>query len=168
MKAFVPTFVRLALAALVVSAVTSVAACGDEGGDDDRQVSELSDSEYVAECNAQRKEAGDAALEGAANFACYVAATRVGGSCNANVFEQCVTSQTASCTAPQPSSPERTCQATLAEARSCQLAFIGQFRAYDSVSCTTPPTSQPKAHAEIDACDAMCAECPDLCAEVGI
>ncbi len=163
------SFARACLA-LVLAALTftAVACSDDEESAEDRQISELDDQEWVAECNAQRKDIGSEAAAGYQRYLCLAASTPAGGSCNTTIFENCISVKQSACMAPPAGSPERTCEATVAEDRACQVAFISQHSAYQSVSCAMPPTSQPKARAALSQCDALCTKCPDLCAEVGI
>jgi hypothetical protein len=138
------------------------AACGGDEGEDSKTLSELNDAEFIASCNATRTELGADALIGGAHYTCLAAST-IGGSCNMNVFENCVSVAVPPCTAPAPTSPLRTCSATVDEQRACALAVGAQYSAYRNTNCTTPPTSTPKKESEVAACAALCTKCPSAC-----
>jgi hypothetical protein len=167
MKSFSSPFSALALrcslslAALV--AVVALGACGGDGGsDEDRKLSELDDEQAIDACKEVRAEIGPEGAAGMLRYAC-VSASTIGGTCNANIFENCISVTTPGCTAYPAGSPERTCQATVAEARACGVAFGTQHAAYKDSSCQTPPTSMPKKQGELAACATLCAKCPGMC-----
>lgn len=140
----------------------SLGACGGEDGEDEPLVSELTDAGHVAECNASRTEAGGDALLGFAHYTC-IAASTIGGSCNMNVFENCVQVAVAACAAPPANSPLRTCSATVAELHACTVAKSAQYSAYRNTNCTTPATTTPKKETELSACAALCSKCAAAC-----
>lgn len=137
-------------------------ACGGDDNPDDRKLSELDDQQAVEACNEMRAEVGQAAAIGLLRYTCVTAST-IGGSCNANIFENCISVAIPGCTAYPAGSPERSCDATVAEARACGVAFQSQYSAYSNVSCAMPASSMPKKQSEISACATLCSKCPGMC-----
>lgn len=154
----------IALVSLIalVSAAAALPACGGEDGEDAQKLSELTDADFVAECNASRREAGADALIGFGHYTC-LAPSNIGGSCNMNVFDNCVSVAVTACAAPGSNSPLRTCSATLEELHACTVAHSMQYSAYRNTNCTTPATTTPKPQAEVSACAALCSKCPTAC-----
>lgn len=153
------------LIALLVSLVSllSLAACSSDGDDpDDRMVSELSNAEHVAECDSTRTAVGSGGVIGLAHYTC-IAGSTIGGSCNANIFEQCVQLSLGACLAPATNSPLRTCSATVGEMHACDVAFAVQHSTYRDASCSMLPTSTPQKRTELSACTAFCAKCAGAC-----
>jgi hypothetical protein len=146
---------------LALACLGGTAACGEDG-EDEQLVSELDNAGHVAECNATRAEVGTDALLGFAHYTCLAAST-IGGSCNMNVFENCVQVAVTACAAPPAASPLRSCGATVAELHACAVAKGAQYAAYRNTNCTTPATTAPKPEAELAACAALCSKCPGAC-----
>lgn len=141
-----------------------LAACGSEdpGAEDASKLRALSDEQAIELCKETRAEIGPEGAAGMLRYAC-VSASTIGGSCNANIFENCISVTTPGCTAYPTGSPERSCEATVAEARACGVAFGTQYAAYKDSSCQTPPSSMPKKQSELAACATLCAKCPGMC-----
>jgi hypothetical protein len=158
---------RFSLDVLAVVLLTllslGAAACGGEDGEGEALVSELDDAGHIAECKATRTEAGNDALLGFANYTCVAAASMIGGSCNMNIFENCVQVAVSACAAPPPNSPLRSCAATVAELHACTVAKNAQYSAYRTTNCTTPATTTPKKESELSACAALCSKCAAAC-----
>lgn len=155
------TLLPLAFAASLVASALS--ACGGDSDDpEDRMVNELSDAEHVSECNATRTEVTAQGVIGQANYSC-VAVSTVGGSCNMNIFENCVQVAVTACAAPASNSPLKTCTATVSEMHACEVAFGTQFSAYFTSNCASPPTSTAKKRTELSACASFCSKCAAAC-----
>lgn len=150
--------------ALLLFCLCSLAliACGGDDNPDDRKLSELDDQQAVEACNEMRAEVGQSAAVGLLRYTCVTAST-IGGSCNANIFENCISVAIPGCTAYPAGSPERSCEATVAEARACGVAFQSQYSAYSNVSCSMPASSMPKKQSELSACATLCSKCPGMC-----
>jgi hypothetical protein len=154
---------RLSNLVLALGLSASAFGCGSSDPDPDAQkLSELSDPEFVAACQSQRDGAGAAALTGFQHFSCY-GASIVGGTCNATIFENCVATASPACAAPAAQSPLRSCAATVGQARTCMVAFLAQFSAYQTASCAAPPTPTPTALSGTAACAEFCSLCPSAC-----
>jgi hypothetical protein len=154
---------RPALLPLVCSLLALLAACGSDGEDpEDRMLSELSDAEHVEQCDGARTAVGEAGVVGLAHYTC-IAGASIGGTCNMTIFEQCVQGSLGACLAPAATSPLRTCSATVAELRTCEVAFGTQHATYRSASCSMLPTSTPMKRAQLSACAAFCAKCAAAC-----
>jgi hypothetical protein len=145
-------------------AACSLAACGGDSEEDpqDRMVSELSDSEYVAECTTTRTAIGADGVIGLGRYTC-IAPSTMGGTCNMNIFENCVQVSVGACLALGSTDPRRTCSATVAEMRACEVAFGAQHSVYRSSSCAMLPTVLPKKRTELTACAAFCGKCANAC-----
>jgi hypothetical protein len=146
-----------ALAILALSLLL-LPSCGESS--DSTQLNELSDPEYVAQCNSARASAGMTATIGLQHFGCYFAASAIGGSCNATVFDSCVSAAASPCVAPGADDPIRQCTATVAVASACLIAAAKQYAAYQGVTCAAPPAGAPKPFNMISECAAFCARCP--------
>lgn len=152
----------LALAAIALL-LSLAAACGSDSDEPaDRMVSELTDAEHISECNATRTEVTAQGVIGQANYSCF-AASNVGGSCNMNIFENCVQLAVTACVAPGSNSPLKTCAATVSEMHACEVAFGAQYTAYFTSNCAMPPTSTAKKRTELSACATFCSKCAAAC-----
>ena len=148
----------------VLFATLSLAACGSDGEEDpqDRMVSELSDTEHVAECNATRTAIGADGVIGQGHYVC-IAPASMSGPCNMNIFDNCVQVSVGACLAPGSDDPRRTCSATVAEMRACEVAFGVQHSPYRNSNCAMLPTTMPQKRAQVPACAAFCAKCAAAC-----
>ena len=147
-----------ALALLLPLACALATGCSDDDPDA-RKVSELKDADHIAECERERTQIGMEGQSGARAYACYRSASAVSGTCNEQIFSNCVSQASSPCLAPAADSPLRSCSATVGDLLACAVAVGQQYAAYRTVTCAAAPTSMPKLAKELPACATLCGQC---------
>jgi hypothetical protein len=151
------------LSAVTLLALTA-AACDPSDNLADKQMSELTDDEFLEFCEGFEAELDADTIEGQRRADCLAT---VDCEASATAVEDCAAASddpVLECDVPGPDDPERACELTVAEVDACMHVFIGQVAAWADVTCATDPTDYPAFQdiTEFPECDIVVETCPEL------
>ena len=148
----------------LLSIVTAtVTGCPADDSLDDKQLSALTDDEYVEVCEDITAELSADAIEGWKRIAC---GRDVDCTANPAAYEDCAAAASDDVLEcddiPDADAAIRDCAATAGEFNACFVAFFGETAAWADFTCDTAEQPETRDISEIAECDDLRAVCPDL------